>query len=174
MSSTSTRAEADRLAREVDAGEVVARRGGVALGVDEVHGGEHRVQAVGELGAAGHAVGGVVVAQLALGPDDALGERRLGDEEGPGDLGRVEPAEQPQRQRDLGVGGERRVAAQEHQSELVVGDDVDEGVEVVELGVVIGSGSMSSRRGAGGRRGGGRCGSILGGAGRWRGCGRSW
>ena len=97
-------AEPDRLAREVDAGEGVAGLGGVPFGVDEVDGGEHRVQPVGELGGAGDAVGRVVVAQLPLRPDDPLGERRLGQEEGTRDLGRVETAEQPQRERDLRVG----------------------------------------------------------------------
>ena len=130
------------------------------------------MQPVGQLGGARDAVGRVVVAQLALGPHDPLGERRLGDEEGAGDLGGVEPAEQPQRERDLGVGGERGMAAQEHQPELVVGDDVDEVVEVVELGVVVGFHVVG--RGVGGRRGGGRCGSIRVAAGRWRGCGRWW
>ena len=96
------------------------------------------LQAVGELGAAGNPVGGVVVAQLALGPHDALGHRRLGHEEGPGDLGGVEAAEQAQREGDLGVGRQRRVAAEEHQPQLVVGDDVDEQVEVGELGVGVG------------------------------------
>ena len=46
------------------------------------------------------------------------------------------------------------MAAQEHQPQLVVGDDVDEVVEVVELGV---GGRVPCRRcGVGGRRGGGR------------------
>ena len=117
------------------------------------------------------AVGGVVVAQLALGPHDALRHRRLGHEERPGDLGRLEPAEQAQGERDLGVGGERRVAAQEHQAQLVVGDDVDEGVEVVRSG---GRRVPCRRcRGVGGRRGSGRCGSIPGAGGRWPGCGPS-
>lgn len=53
------------------------------------------------------------------------------------DLLGLEPAEQPQRERDLGVRRQRRMAAEEHQSQLVVGDDVDEGVEPVELGSVI-------------------------------------
>ena len=101
-------AEPDRLAREVDAGEGIAGLGRVPFGVDEVDGREHRVQPVGKLGGTGHAVGRVVVAQLPLRADDPLGERGLGQEEGAGDLGRVETAEQPQRERDLRVAGERR------------------------------------------------------------------
>ena len=98
------------------------------------------MQAVGELGAAGHAVRRVVVAQLALGPHDALRHRRLRHEEGSGDLGGVEPAEQAQRERHLHVGRQRRVAAQEHEAQLVVGDDVDELVEVLQLGIGRGVG----------------------------------
>ena len=66
------------------------------------------MQPVGQLGGTGHAVGGVVVAQLPLRTDDPLGERGLGQEEGAGDLGGVETTEQPQRERDLRVAGQRR------------------------------------------------------------------
>src|SRR5918993_140701 len=62
-------------------------------------------QPVGQLGGARDAVGSVVVAQLALGADDPLGERGLGNEEGAGDLAGVDP-EEPQGECDLGVGGE--------------------------------------------------------------------
>ena len=57
---------------------------------------------------------------LALGPDQALGHGGLGHQEGPGDLGGLEPAEQAQGQRHLGGGGQRRVAAGEDQAEAVV------------------------------------------------------
>ena len=132
---------------------------------------------VGQLGRRGDAVGRVVVAQLALGPHDPLGDRRFGHDEGPGDLGGLEPAEQAQGERHLGVGRQRRVAAQEHQPELVVGDDVDEGIEVVELGS-SGPGSSSGSmvvvvQSVGGEVAVGR-GSIRGAAGRWPGCGRWW
>jgi hypothetical protein len=50
----------------------------------------------------------VVEAQLALGAADPLGERGFGDEEGACDLGGVEAAEEPQRERNLRVSGERR------------------------------------------------------------------
>ena len=64
--------------------------------------------------------------ELALGPHEALRHRRLRHEEGTGDVGGLEPAEQPKRQRHLGVGPQRGVTTQEHEAELVVGDDVDE------------------------------------------------
>ena len=103
------------------------------LGEDEVDRGEHGTEPVRQFGRPGNAVRGVVVAELALGPDDPLRHRGLGDDERARDLGGVEPAEQTQREGDLRVRMQRRVAAQEHQAELVVGHDVDECVEVVEF-----------------------------------------
>ena len=95
--------------------------GEVALVEDEVDDGEHRPQPVGQLGVDGHAVGDVGGPDLVLGPHEPLGHRRLGDEEGPGDLGGLQPGDQPQRQRHLGAGGQGGVAAGEDQAELVVG-----------------------------------------------------
>src|SRR3954464_7164792 len=63
------------------------------------------------------------VADLPLGPDEALGERRLRDEEGARDLRRLEAADEAQRQRDLGIRRERRMAAGEDQLEPFVGND---------------------------------------------------
>ncbi len=58
---------------------------------------------------------------LALGPDDPLGHGCFGHEERPRDLRRLEPAEQPQGQRDLGGLVQRRMTAGEDQPEPVVG-----------------------------------------------------
>jgi len=52
---------------------------------------------------------------------DAAGHRVLGHEEGAGHLGRREPADGPQRERDLRLGLERGVAAHEQQHEAVIG-----------------------------------------------------
>ena len=57
---------------------------------------------------------------LVLGPDETLGHGRLGDEEGTGHLIGGEATEQSQRQRDLCLGREGRVAAGEDESESVV------------------------------------------------------
>ena len=128
------------------------------------------MEAVGQLGGGRDAVGGVVVAQLALGPHDPLRHRRLRHQERRGDLRRVEPSQQAERERDLRVGGERRVAAEEHQAELVVGDDVDEGVEVVALGWVVGFHVVPVVEPVGGAVAVG-AGRLPGAAGRWHGCG---
>ncbi len=114
-----------------------ASDGRVALGVDEVDRGEDGVHPLGELVAAGDAVGGVVGAELALGPHDALGHRGLGHEERPGDLGCLEPSEEAQGERHLGVRRQGWVAAEEHQPQLVVCDDVDQVVEVDQIGVGV-------------------------------------
>ena len=62
------------------------------------------------------------VVDLALGPHEALRHRRLGHEERAGDLGRGEAGERAQRERDLRLDRQRRVAAREDQAEPVVGD----------------------------------------------------
>ena len=67
----------------------------------------------------------MVVADLAFGPYQALSHRRLGNEEGAGDLRRRQPSEQAQGQRHLGLGGQGGMAAQEDQPELVVGYDIE-------------------------------------------------
>ena len=109
----------------------------MAFGEDQGDRGQHCQQPVGQLGSARDAVRRVVVAQLAFGANDPLRHRRLGHQERTSDLRGLEPAEQAERERDLCVRGECRVAAQEHQAELVVGDDIDEGVEVEEFGSVV-------------------------------------
>src|SRR5262249_34847783 len=59
--------------------------------------------------------------------DDALGDRRLGDEEGPRDLVGRQAAEQAEGEGDAGLGGEYRVARREDESQEVVADVVVEG-----------------------------------------------
>ena len=83
-------AESDRFAREVGADEIVARRCGVAFGEDQCDRDEYDVQAVRQLGGGRDAIGGVVVAQLALRPHDPLRHRRLGYQERSRDLRCVE------------------------------------------------------------------------------------
>jgi hypothetical protein len=69
-----------------------------------------------------HAQRDACVPDLPLRAHEPLGERRLGDEEGPRDLGRRQAADEAQRQRDLRFRRERRVAAGEDQLEPLVGN----------------------------------------------------
>ena len=62
------------------------------------------------------------VADLALGPDQALGQRRFRDEERPGDLRRGQAAQRPKGQGDAGVHRESRVAAREDEAQAIVRD----------------------------------------------------
>ena len=113
-------AETHGLVAEVVACELVARRRRVALVEDEVDDGEDRAQAVGQLGAAGDAVGNARTLDLRLGPADALRHRRLGDQEGAGDLRGGQAAQQAKGERDLGRRRQRGMAAGEDEPEAVV------------------------------------------------------
>jgi hypothetical protein len=62
------------------------------------------------------------VADLALGADDPLGHGRLGHQQRPGDLGRGQPGQRPQRERDPRLERQRRVAAGEDEPEPVIAD----------------------------------------------------
>src|SRR6202035_2720833 len=77
-------------------------------------------EAPGAGSAGGQAVGNPRVADLAFGPDEPLGHGGFGHQEGAGDLGGGEPAQEPERQGDLGAGGERGVAAGEDQAQPVI------------------------------------------------------
>ena len=112
--------EADRLGAEVGADELVAVGRGVALVEHEVDDREHGAKPAGQLGVAGNAVRNLRVADLLLGAHEALRHRRLGHEERACDVRRLEPAEQPQRERDLRARRERRVTAGEDEAEAVV------------------------------------------------------
>ena len=62
------------------------------------------------------------VADLALGTDQPLGQRRLGDEECARDLRCREAAQRPQCQRDPAVQRQSRVTTREDQAQSIVGD----------------------------------------------------
>ena len=87
ISSASSRAEADRLGAEVLAHEALAGARRVALVEDEVDDGQHAGEAIRQLLVARDAVGDAGGGDLALGAHEALGHRRLGDEERARDLG---------------------------------------------------------------------------------------
>src|ERR671922_612913 len=62
------------------------------------------------------------LADLALGADEPLRERWLGEQERTRDLGRLQAADEPERERDLRLRRERRVAAREDEAQPLVGD----------------------------------------------------
>jgi len=112
--------EPDRLARELRALKVRARRRRVALVEDQVQDVQHGVEPLRALvlrRGSERRAGGL---DALLGAADPLGHRRLGDEERAGDLRRRQAADRAQRERDLGRGRERGVAAEEQQRERVV------------------------------------------------------
>src|SRR3984893_12118157 len=112
--------EADGLAAEVLSDQSVARARRVALVEDQVNDGQHGATAAREVGLAGDPVRDPRVANFSLGADEALGHGRFRYQEGARDLSRGQPAEQPERERNLNVRRERGVAAGEDQAELIV------------------------------------------------------
>jgi hypothetical protein len=80
------------------------------------------VEAIGQIRARRHLVRDPRIADLALCADDALGDRGRGAQERAGDLFSGEAADLAQRERDLCVWRQRRVAAREHQTQPIVLD----------------------------------------------------
>ena len=112
----------DRLARHVVPRERRARRRRIAFVEHEVDHAQHGVQPLRQLGARRHLVRDARVADLRLGAHDALGERGRAGEKGARDLLGREPAHFAQRERDLRVRRQRRVAAREDEPQPVVLD----------------------------------------------------
>ena len=112
--------EPDGFAAELAALQRVAAGRRVALVEDEIQGREHGGESLGQRVVGRHAEGDGGVADLALGAHQALGDRRLGQEEGARDLRGGQAAEEPQGERDLRLGPERRVAHEEDEAQAVV------------------------------------------------------
>ena len=124
--------EPQRVLAERGAHPVVAGGRRVAFVEDQVDDTEHRRQPRRELGAARHLEGDLRLGERPLRAHDALRDRRLGDEKGARDLVGREAAEQAQRERDLRLGREQRMARGEDEPQQIVAD------VVVERGVEIG------------------------------------
>ena len=113
--------EADRLGREVRPLEVVARTRGVALVEDQVQDVQDRRPSRSVRSSAGGSANPsslclmLALARLIRWPIVVSGTRNADC-----DLGRRQAADGPQRQRDLGRLGQRRVAAQEEEGQRVV------------------------------------------------------
>jgi hypothetical protein len=78
------------------------------------------VEPLGQLLARRHLIRNVRIADLSLGADDALRERRRRNEKGARDFLGFQTAHLAQRQRNAGVGAQRRMAAGENQPEPIV------------------------------------------------------
>ena len=114
--------QADRLAAQIVAHEVVARGRGVSLVEDQVQARQHPGEALFEQLGRWNPERDPRVADPALGPHDALGDRRLAHHERPRQLRRVETTHGLQGERDPSLDRERRVAAREQQAQTVVVD----------------------------------------------------
>ena len=110
----------DGLVAQLPADQLLAARRPVALGEDQVDHAEHRAEPPGQLLAPRHAERDPGLPDLPLGPHQPLRHRRLGDQEGGGDLRRGQPADAAQRQRDPRLRVQGRMAAHEDEPELVV------------------------------------------------------
>ena len=110
----------DRLGAQLGADQRVPGGSRVPLVEDQVDHGEHVRQPGGQRRVARHAVRDPRVSDLPLGPDQPLGDRRLGDQERAGDLGGLQPGHEPQGEGELRLGAQRRVAAGEDEPQPVI------------------------------------------------------
>jgi hypothetical protein len=109
---------------EIGPHQLVAERGRMPGGVDEVDHLQDGVEPRGQVRELGDLIGDARDGDLPLGARDPRLDRRLLGEERLGDLGRRQPADQPQGQGDLRLPRQGRVAAGEDQPEPVVGEDL--------------------------------------------------
>jgi hypothetical protein len=139
-------AEADRFRRQIVARNRGARRGGIPFVEDQIDDAEHRAEARRQLRRIRYAIRNLRVPDLGLRAHDPLRQRRGRCQERLRDFFRRQAADFAERQRDLGVRSERRVAAGEDQPQPVVLDgflvrpggrvfdrDLGDGAGLVEL-----------------------------------------
>ncbi len=111
----------DRLAGQVDAGELVAGGGRVALVEDQVEHSHDRGHAAVQVAGGRHGEAGAGAGQLLFGAADPRSQTGLGRAMGVRDLGGRQTADRSQGERHLGGGVQRWVAAEQQQGEAVVG-----------------------------------------------------
>ncbi len=99
----------------------------------EIEHGEHAGEALLQLRALRNAIRDARIGDLALGPNDALGDRALGHEEGSCDLRRGQPAHRPQGQGEPRLRRQGRVTAREDEPKAIVGDLIAFRIELVEF-----------------------------------------
>src|SRR5260370_18899121 len=123
--------EAERLFAERRTHPVVTGSRRVAFIKDEVDHLQDGGQTSGKIRPARNFKGNARFAEGPLGPDDALGDRRLRNEESTRDLVCRQPPEQAECQRNPRLRREHRVAADEYEAQEVVADAIsDRRVEI--------------------------------------------
>ena len=106
---------------EIAAGGKIGPAAEIALVEDDVEGGEYLGKPVRQLVGTRDPVGDARIDDLSLGAHDPLRHCCLGDQERVRDLARGHAHDRPKRQRNLGVPGQRRVAAREDEAEPIIG-----------------------------------------------------
>lgn len=114
--------QANGFGAQAGANEGFPTSGSIAFVEDEVDRGEHGVEPLGHLVAAGDDVGDAGVANFAFGAHQALGHGWRGHEKGARDLIGFEAAEGAQGERHLGVESQGGVATGEDQPQPFVGN----------------------------------------------------
>jgi hypothetical protein len=113
-------AQPDRLLAQVRVDQLFAAAGRVTLVEHQVDDRVHAVEPPGQGVGARHLEPDPRLGDLPLGPHQPLRESRLGQHEPGGDLPRGQPCDEPERQRDPDLEREGRMAAGEHEPELVI------------------------------------------------------
>ena len=110
----------------------------IAFVEDQVDHLQHRCQARLALLAPGHIEGQAGIAERPLGPDDALGDGRLGGKKGAGNLVGRQPADETQGQGRASLARKDRMAGREDQAKKLIVDVVVHGrFEFLEAGVAF-------------------------------------
>ncbi len=112
----------DRFGAQAGADQLGPGTGAIALVEQRVDDGKHGAKPVRQQMRGRYPVRDAGVGDLPLGPHQALGHRLFGNQERACDLGGGQPGESAQREGNLRLDGQRRVAAGEHQSQPVVAD----------------------------------------------------
>jgi hypothetical protein len=133
--------ESEGVLAERGAQQVVARGGRVPLVEDQVDDFEYGSEPGLALGPVRHLEGDLLRGECPFGAHDALGDGRLRDEVGAGDLDGGQPAEQPQGESDAGLGGQHGMAGGEDESQQVVVDVVGIG-RFVDVAVPVRRGGL--------------------------------
>jgi hypothetical protein len=120
--------QTDGLGAKIGPHQRPASRGGITFIEDEIDDGENGVEASRHFAGDRHAIGNTGIADLSLRPHQSLGHGRGRHKKGAGDLVCFKASESAQRQGDLSLRSNGRVAAGENQAKAVVGNLIHLGV----------------------------------------------